>query len=86
MKLTHAIDRERLRRWWLSAEGVVLRQWISRRLATAGEFLSNESLDLSVPANQTKASRMQGECRPLRFLLDEEKLLDELEGIAEEGR
>ena len=64
----------------------MLRQWISRRLATAGEFLSNESLDLSVPANQTKASRMQGECRPLRFLLDEEKLLDELEGITEEGR
>jgi len=83
MQLTRAIDRERLRRWWLSPEGVVLREWIERRLQSAGDFLCNESLDLSVPANQTKASRMQGECRPLRFLLDQEKLLDELEAIAE---
>ena len=84
MQLTRAMDRERLRRWWLSPEGVVLREWITRRLSAAGEFLSNESLDLSVPGNQTKASRMQGECRPLRFLLEQEKLLDELEAIAEQ--
>jgi hypothetical protein len=83
MQLTRAIDRERLRRWWLSPEGAVMRRWVERRLLSAGEFLSNESLDLSLPANQTKASRMQGECRPLRFLLESDKLLDELEGIAE---
>lgn len=84
MHLTRAMDRERLRRWWLSPEGEVLREWINRKLRAAGEFLSNESLDLSVPGNQTRASRMQGECRPLRFLLDKEKFLDELEAIGEE--
>jgi hypothetical protein len=86
MKLVRAIDRERLRRWWRSPEGDVFRVWISRRLAAAGEFLSSESLDLSIPANQTKASRFQGECRPLRNLLDEQKLLDELEFLVDEPR
>ena len=83
MQLARAMDRDRLRRWWLSPEGEVFRRWVSLRLQSAGEFLSSESLDFSVPVNQTKASRMQGECRPLRFLLEQEKLLDELEEIAE---
>ena len=83
MQLTRAIDRERLRRWWLAPEGEVIREWVAQRLSSAGEFLANEALDLSVPSNQTKAARMQGECRPLRFLLDEEKVLDELEAIAD---
>lgn len=82
MQLTRAMDRERLRRWWLSPEGAVMREWVEKKLAAAGEFLSNESFDLSIPSNQTKASRMQGECRPLRFLLEQEKLLDELEAVA----
>jgi len=60
-----------------------MRQWVERRLSAAGEFLSNESLDLSLPSNQTKGSRMQGECRPLRLLLERERLLDELEAIVE---
>jgi hypothetical protein len=86
IRLPYAVDRERLRKWLSSGEGMVFRAWLSERQSRVEKDLASQALDYSIPANATHAHRRQGEHKLLSFELDTEKFLDELEQVADKAR
>lgn len=62
----------------------MLRQWLEARLRDTQSRPMRADFDLSEPRNVYEAARCQGESRVLRLMYDEERLLGELERLAED--
>ena len=86
MSIVHirATDRATLRAWLTSQEGQIFQAFLTEKLEENRVKTNRNDFHLFDPKCLHEAVKCQGEARLIQEILDENKLLDRLEKLAEE--